>query len=68
MDTDTISKKHLKELQKAKIGSFTLGLVVGGVIVAAVKDESSTIKEITSSITKIATSYWGCKFIYEIFS
>ena len=68
MNATTEIKKTDKELQKIKVRSFALGAVVGGIVVAAVKDDSDTIKEITSSIAKIATSYYGCKFLYHIFT
>ena len=68
MENTAATKDNAKEIQKIRIRSFALGAVVGGIIVAAVKDNSGTIKEITSSITKIATSYYGCKFLYNLFS
>lgn len=67
MGNNTEATKHTeKELRKVAIGAFITGAVVGGLVVGSSKD-SSAVKEISSAIVKIATSYYGCKFIYEIF-
>lgn len=57
-----------KAIRNATIRGVLIGSVIGGTVVAAMKDDSDTIKEIGKSITTIATSYYGCKFIYNLFS
>lgn len=57
-----------KEVRKATIRGFLGGLVIGTVAVACAKDDSETIKELGKTLTTIATSYYGCKFIYSLIS
>jgi hypothetical protein len=61
-----IVKAEDKQIRKASIRGFILGMVVGGSAVACAKSDSGTIKEIGKVITSIATSYYGCKFIYNL--
>ena len=63
-----ILKVDEKEVRKATTRGIIIGAVIGGTIVAALKDDSSTVKEIGKTITTIATSYYGCKFIYNLLS
>ena len=56
-----------KETRKATIRGFIVGAAVGSLVVACVKDDSDTVREISKTVTAIATSYYGCKFIYELF-
>ena len=57
-----------KVIRNATIRGILIGAVISGTVVAAVKDDSETIREIGKTITTIATSYYGCKFIYNLFS
>lgn len=66
--TQNTQNQSYTYLKKEKTKSFLFGLLVGGAVVACVKDDSDTIKEIGSVVTKIATSYYGCKFIYSLFT
>ena len=68
METSAEAIKYANELKKARTRSFILGAVTGGVIVAAVKDKQGSLKEITTALVSVATSYYGCKFLYELFS
>jgi hypothetical protein len=61
----TISDKS--ETTKATIRGFLAGAAIGGLTVACIKDDSETVREIGKIITKITTSYYGCKFIYGLF-
>lgn len=61
---ETVEKNNMT---KVKLGAFALGAVTGSLVVAAMKDDSDVVKDITSAIVKIATSYYGCKFIYGLF-
>ena len=63
-----ILKTDDKDTKKATLRGFILGAVIGGTVVACIKDDSDTVKEIGSTVTKIATSYYGCKLLYQIFS
>ena len=64
------SQPNYSEFQTKKSNTkyFIFGLIVGGTVVACMKDDSETIKDIGSTITKIATSYYGCKLIYKLLS
>ena len=57
-----------KAIRNATIRGALIGAVISGTVVAAMKDDSDTIREIGKTITTIATSYYGCKFIYNLFS
>ena len=61
-------KADEKTVRNAYIRGALIGAVISGTVVAAMKDDSDTIKEIGKTITTIATSYYGCKFIYNLFS
>ena len=56
------------QTKKSNAKYFIFGLIVGGTVVACMKDDSESLKEISSTITKIATSYYGCKLIYKLFA
>ena len=68
METGNTNPEYNREMRKVKAKYFILGAVAGSIAVSCIKDDSDTIKVLTSSITKIATSYYGCKFIYNLFS
>ena len=57
-----------KAIRNATIRGAIIGALVSGTIVAAMKDDSDTVREIGKTITTIATSYYGCKFIYNLLS
>ena len=61
-------KTDEKTIRNAYIRGALFGAVISATVVAAMKDDSDTIKEIGKTITTIATSYYGCKFIYNLFS
>ena len=60
--------QDLQAEKKALVKGLVIGAVAGGAVVACMKDDSDTIKEIMRGVTRIATSYYGCKFLYEIFA
>ena len=68
MNSTTINNNNDKIIKKTKMQGFILGALVGGVVVAGIKNDSKSIEKIASTVAKVATSYYGCKLIYNLFS
>ena len=57
-----------KEIRKAQARGFLLGALVGGTVVACMKNDSDTVKEISRAVISVGTSYYGAKALYNIFN
>ena len=56
-----------KRVRKAVLTGFVAGATIGGVVVACVKDDSDSIREIGKVITTVATSWSGYWLVRSIF-
>lgn len=61
--TNMVNRAEKKALMKG----FIAGAVISGIVVSSIKNDSDTGKEIIKAVTKVGTSYYGCKFLFELF-